>query len=129
MSHISSVAHPGGPHSDSRSPILFQSLVLTEPEHHPGHAATTIPGSLVLHSFLIVAGALIPLLYYDAIPEPEAVRAFFVTPLGIQPPPPPPPPPARRVAKALPPPVNDQPAAFVAPIEVPSARPGAPSRR
>ena len=124
MSHISSVLeHPAGSVAASPSPILFQSLVVTEPEHHPGRAATTVLGSVVLHSLLIGAVAIIPLLYYDAIPEPEVLRAFFVTPLEIQPPPPPPPPPpaGARPAVRVPPQVaNVEVSGFVAPIEVPS---------
>lgn len=125
MSHISAVMeHAVGSQADSRSPALFQSLVVTEREHHPGRASITLLGSVVLHSLLIVFVAVIPLVYYDAIPEQDALWAFFVTPLETQPPPPPPPPPpagARRVFKVAPPIGVDPPStSFVAPIDVPS---------
>jgi len=117
MSHITSVIdYPVGPHPESPPPILFQSLVVTEPEHHSRRTTTTILGSVVLHSLLIAAVAIIPLLYYNAVPEHQALRAFLVTPLEVQPPPPPPPPRpagARRVDPQL---VTER---FVAPIEVP----------
>jgi protein TonB len=124
MSHLSTtIDHPVGSHRDQPSPVLFHSLVVTEPEHHPRRAATTALGSVVLHSLLIGALALVPLLYYDAIPDHEALRAFFVTPLEVQPPPPPPPPPpagARPAAKAAPRALTEPPSGFVAPIEVPN---------
>ncbi len=124
MSHISSVIDPpAGSLADAPSPILFHSLVVTDPEHHPRRAATTVLGSALLHSLLIGAAAVIPLLFYDTIPEPEALHAFFVTPLEIQPPAPPPPPPpagARPTPKAAPLVVMDQSSRFVAPIDVPS---------
>ncbi len=124
MSHISSfIHHPMGSHPESPPPILFHSLVVTDPEHHRGRNTTTVLGSVVLHSVLIAAVAVVPLLYYDAVPEPRALRAFFVTPLEIQPPPPPPPPPApgvRRTARAAPRIASEQPSGFVAPIDIPT---------
>jgi protein TonB len=124
MSHISSVIdRPVGSVSGSPSPILFHSLVVSEAERHSGRATTTVLGSVVLHSLLVVAVAVLPLLFYDAIPEQEALRAFFVTPLEIQPPPPPPPPPpagARSTVKVAPRVANVEVSGFVAPIEIPS---------
>jgi protein TonB len=115
--------HPAPGLTRYPSPILFQSLVVTEPEHNPARKTSTILGSMVLHSLLIAAVAIIPLLYYDVIPEQEALRAFFVTPLEIQPPPPPPPPPspaAHRAVNMAPRIAEVREGAFVAPIEVPS---------
>ena len=124
MSHISSAMdHPASSLADSLSPILFQSLVVTETERHARRSTTTALGSVVLHSLLIAGVAVIPLLYYDAIPEHEALRAFFVTPLEIQPPPPPPPPPpagARRAVSTAPRAAEVQSSGFTAPIEVPT---------
>jgi protein TonB len=106
-----------------RSPILFQSLVLTEPEKHAGRAGATIAISMVLHCLLVLAVAILPLLFYDALPSQEALKAFFVAPLEVAPPPPPPPPPpagARAVVRAAPRIQTQAPQGFVAPIEVPS---------
>jgi protein TonB len=104
-----------------RSPILFQSLILTEPEKHAGRTSATLTISIILHSALVVAIAILPLLFYDALPSQEALKAFFVAPLEIAPPPPPPPPPpagARAVVRVAPR-VQPQPQGFVAPVEVP----------
>jgi protein TonB len=106
-----------------RSPILFQRLVVTEPEKHAGRTTTTLVISILLHSALILAVAILPLLFYDALPSQEALKAFFVAPLEVAPPPPPPPPPpagARTVVKAAPRVDVQQPQGFVAPIEVPT---------
>jgi protein TonB len=106
-----------------RSPILFQSLVLTEPEKHTGRTSTTFAISIVLHTALALAIAILPLLFYDVLPTQEALKAFFVAPLEVAPPPPPPPPPpagARAVVKAAPRVETQAPQGFVAPIEVPN---------
>ena len=121
MSHTSTVAPPM--HRADRSPILFQSLILTLPEKQTGRKSATLFASAALHTVLIVSVAILPLLYCDALPSQEALKAFFVSPLEVAPPPPPPPPPpagARAVVKT-PPKVNmAQPQGFVAPIEVPN---------
>jgi periplasmic protein TonB len=119
MSNVT--AAPGG--AGRRSPILFQSLVLTEPEKHAGRTSTTILISIVLHTALILAIAVVPLMFYDSLPSQEALKAFFVAPLEVAPPPPPPPPPpagARAVVKAAPRVDTQAPQGFVAPIEVPN---------
>ncbi len=121
MSHASTVAPPT--HRVDRSPILFQSLVLTQPEAHAGRKGATFFASVGLHSLLVVAVAILPILYYDSLPTQGALKAFFVTPLEVAPAPPPPPPPpasARTLVKT-PPKVNlTQTQGFVAPIEVPN---------
>ena len=79
--------------------------------------------SVVAHSVGLVATIAVPLLLSSALPEPaSAVRVFFVDPLLVPPPPPPPPAPAARSAVVRTPPkvVPVQPAAFIAPVEVPS---------
>lgn len=105
------------------SDFRFESLVLSEPASRATRLSATFVTSLALHSVLIAAVVVLPILLYDAIPEPgAAVRAFFVTPPDVAPPPPPPPPPAGpvRVSRVAPPrPEPVAPAAFVAPIEVP----------
>jgi protein TonB len=121
MSHTSTVAPPL--HRADRSPILFQSLILTQPEKHSGRTGATFFASLALHSILVISVAILPLLYYEGLPSQEALKAFFVTPLEVAPPPPPPPPPpagARAVVKAPPKVDMQQPQGFVAPIEVPN---------
>jgi protein TonB len=106
-----------------RSPILFQSLVVTEPEKHAGRTSTTLIISACLHGALIIAVAILPLLFYDALPSQEALKAFFVAPLEVAPPPPPPPPPpagARAVVRAAPRVEMQQQQGFIAPIEIPN---------
>jgi protein TonB len=106
-------------------PIRFESLVLTEPESLAGRRGATFAASIVLHSLLIAAVIVLPLLYYDLLPTPgeQIMRAFFVTPPELAPPPPPPPPPpagARAVPKPAVAPERVEAASFVAPIEVPA---------
>jgi protein TonB len=96
--------------------------VLTQAERHAGRKSTTLFISIVLHSLLAVAIAILPLLFYDALPSQDALKAFFVAPMELAPPPPPPPPPpagARTIVRAAPRVVTQQPQGFVAPIEVP----------
>lgn len=108
--------------SGYRSPLLFQSLVLTQPERHARRTTATLVTSVVLHAALVVATVILPLLSYDFIPPQEATRAFFVQPLELVPPPPPPPPPpaAARVTVTRAPSVEVQPTRFVAPIDIPT---------
>lgn len=121
MSHAATVVE-APVRQASRAPVLFQSLVLTEQESHTGRKSATFFISLFLHTALVLAVAVLPLLYYDALPSQETLRAFFVQPLEIAPPPPPPPPPpaaARAVPRPAPKLDVQQPTGFVAPIEVP----------
>ena len=122
MSHATPVVEAVREQACSRTPILFQSLLLTEHESHPGRSSATFLVSLLVHSLLVLAVAILPLLYYDSLPSQDALKAFFATPLEMAPPPPPPPPPstARAVVKA---PAKVQtlaPQGFVAPIDVPT---------
>jgi periplasmic protein TonB len=119
MSNVT--AAPSG--AGRRSPILFQSLVLTEPEKHAGRTGATLLISVLLHTALIVAIAILPLLFYDSLPSQEALKAFFVAPLEVAPPPPPPPPPpegSRAVVRAAPRILAQTPQGFVAPVAVPN---------
>jgi protein TonB len=125
MGHVSTVIEDAATRSGAgrRSPVLFQSLVLSEPERHAGRSGLTFAISIVLHSALALAVAILPLLFYDNLPTQEALKAFFVSPLEVAPPPPPPPPPpagARAVTRLAPKVITQQPQGFVAPIEVPS---------
>jgi protein TonB len=122
MSHATTVANEAKG-AGRRSPILFQSLVITEPEKHAGRTSATFLVSLLLHSALVIAVAIVPLLFYDALPSSDGLKAFFVAPLEVAPPPPPPPPPpagARAVVKAAPRIDTQQPQGFVAPIDIPN---------
>jgi len=123
MSHPTPAANDAKGRAGRHSPILFQSLVLTEPEKHAGRTSTTLVISILLHTALVLAVAILPLLAYDALPSQDALKAFFVSPLEVAPPPPPPPPPpagARAIVKAAPKIQMQQPQGFVAPIEVPN---------
>jgi protein TonB len=102
--------------------LRFQSLVLTEPRSRAKAYGATFWVSLVLHAALVLAILIVPLLSVDILPPPDtALRAFFVAPAEVAPPPPPPPPPAvgARSLKRAPAAPRPEPAAFVAPIEVP----------
>lgn len=104
--------------------LPFRSLVVSQPNSRARGLFGGLGTSLTLHALLIVTVVIVPTLLYEAIPEPgAAIKAFFSTPLEIAPPPPPPPPPAPAVARVARPaqvePRPIDPAAFVAPIEVP----------
>jgi protein TonB len=122
MSHATSVIDAVAGRTAGHSPILFQSLILTTPESHQARKGATFFISLVLHSGLVLVVAVLPLIFYDALPSQEALKAFFVQPLEVAPPPPPPPPPAAARAVARPAPRIDvqPPSGFVAPIDVPN---------
>jgi protein TonB len=125
MTYASAVAEPTTQARSSTtrpSPLLLQSLLVGRPDRRAGRAGATFFVSVLLHSVLIAAIVLIPLLFYDSLPAQEALKAFFVAPLEVAPPPPPPPPPpaaARVVQRTAPQIVPDQ-ASFVAPIEIPT---------
>jgi len=96
-------------------------LSLREPA--PGERSkSALTASVSVAAHVVVLGALLvlPLLSDDRLPEQAGeVRAFFATPLELQPPPPPPPPAAARAAArvAAPRPVPKD--AFTVPVEVP----------
>jgi protein TonB len=121
MSHASTVPPPSG--TDRYSPIMFQSLMLTAPGRDTGRKSATFFASLALHSALILAIVILPLLYYNSLPAQGELKAFFVQPLEVAPPPPPPPPPpaaARAIVRPAPQVNVQQPQGFVAPIDVPN---------
>jgi protein TonB len=114
MSQVSTVGSGQG--SGRISPILFQSLTLAGPSQRAGRKSATFLVSFALHLVLALAMVLLPLIYYNAMPGQEALKAFFATPLELAPPaPPPPPPPAGQVVRV---PKIAQPQAFVAPVDV-----------
>jgi protein TonB len=103
-------------------PAMSPNQMLIMPESTLGRRGATLLASAGLHAVLLLVIAIVPLLFYDALPAHDALKAFFVQPLEIAPPPPPPPPPptaSRAVARAAPR-VVERPHGFVAPIEVPS---------
>ncbi len=121
MSQVSTVEPAPG--AGRMSPILFQSLVLTGPEKRAGSKSATFFISLALHTAMVVAIVLLPLIFYNSMPGQEALKAFFVAPLELSAPPPPPPPPpagARAVVKPAPKIDLKAPQGFVAPIDVPN---------
>jgi protein TonB len=106
----------------SHPPVRFLSLLAAEQPSGAGRKSVTFLVSIVLHSALVLAVAILPLLYYDSMPETGTLKAFFVAPLEVAPAPPPPPPPApgrRPVAKVVPAPQPVAATAFLAPVEVP----------
>jgi protein TonB len=102
--------------------FLFQSLIVANPMPSGSKGATLVV-SVTVHALLVAAIVVVPLFFYDAIPQPSEsiMKAFFVSPPEVAPAPPPPPPPAPAVRAAIkaevPTPVA--PATFVAPIEAP----------
>ena len=104
----------------------FQSLVVAELPSTAARSSATFTLSLTLHALLIVAIVILPLIWYDTVPLPNGrtLRTFFADiPDVVPPPPPPPPPPPAAVSRPVAPvsaPVRPlEPAAFVAPIEMP----------
>jgi len=102
----------------------FESLVLSEPRSLATRHGTPWAVSLVVHTLLIAAIAIVPLFFDDVLPAPDgSIRTFIVTPTLVAPAPPPPPPPALAVRAIARPtaPRPKEPAKFVAPIETPTA--------
>jgi periplasmic protein TonB len=111
-----------GPHPAPE--FLFQSLIVAPPALAVGRKSATLAVSVTVHALLVAAIVIVPLFFYDAIPQPSEslLKAFFVAPTEIAPAPPPPPPPAPALRAALktPAPVPSiAPATFTAPIEAP----------
>jgi protein TonB len=107
----------------ARAPeFRFLSLVITEHESKAKAHGATFSVSLLLHTALVLAVVIVPLLFEDVLPVPgDTLRAFFVAPADVAPPPPPPPPPAAGVRASRRAPVAPrpaEPATFVAPVEV-----------
>jgi protein TonB len=103
--------------------IRFESLVLTEAPSLGKARSLTVTVSVIVHSALVAAFLIVPLLFEEMLPEPgQAVKAFFASPVDVAPPPPPPPPPAAgpRPAQPTTAPRPLSPTAFVAPIDIPA---------
>jgi len=121
MSHATAAVEAVTGHDRPRPQVESPNQMLIVPESRLGRRSVTLLVSIGLHSVLLVAIVLVPLLYYDHLPAQDTLKAFFVRPLEIAPPPPPPPPPAAapRAVKVAPR-VAEPARAFLAPIEVPN---------
>ena len=107
-------------------PFPFQSLVVADLPNTTARSSSTFSVSLALHALLVVAIVILPLLWYDTVPitNERTLRAFFVALPDVAPPPPPPPPPPAAAAASRPAHISEpvrpvEPAAIVAPIELP----------
>jgi protein TonB len=104
----------------------FHILVLADYKAPTGRRGATLLASILVHSLLVAAIVIVPLLVQEALPSPpDMIHTFFVSPPEVAPPPPPPPPPPPgakvRANAPAPAPVPSAPATFTAPIEVPEA--------
>ncbi len=102
--------------------FLFQSLIVAHPMPG-GSKGATLAVSIVVHALLVAAIVVVPVFFYDSIPQPSEsiMKAFFVSPPEVAPAPPPPPPPAPAVRAAIkaPAPIPTAAPTFVAPMEAP----------
>ena len=78
----------------------------------------TVPVSILVHTVLIAALVVIPLLASDILPTPQSVMAFVAVPPSPPPPPPPPPPPAAPQPETPQVDINPEAAPIEAPPEV-----------
>jgi protein TonB len=95
---------------------LFEDLIESDKVAHRTNQSRTWPVSVALHVVFAVAIIVVPLLQAGLLPEPAAVKAFFVEPMAAPPPPPPPPPPkpvTQRAPTIVAPVLEDS---FVAPV-------------
>ena len=103
---------------------LFEDLLDSDTRVHGTKQGYTLPVSIAIHTVVLIAVIVVPLMTSEELPEPTSVvKAFFVEPQAAPPPPPPPPPPAPKAAAPTPPkPVSTPPPVentFTAPIETP----------
>jgi protein TonB len=103
---------------------LFEDLLDSDTRVHGTKQGYTLPVSIAIHTVVLVAVIVVPLLTSEELPEPTSVvKAFFVEPQAAPPPPPPPPPPAPKAAQAQPKPVATPPPVvddkFTAPVQTP----------
>src|SRR6059058_1338851 len=71
----------------------------------------TLPLSIIIHTVILAAVVIIPLMAVGAVPTPSGMAAFVAAP-------PPPPPPPQQQAQAPPPEVNVNAAPVEAPAEI-----------
>jgi protein TonB len=103
---------------------LFEDLLDSDTRVHGTKQGYTLPVSIAIHTVVLIAVIVVPLLTSEELPEPTSVvKAFFVEPQAAPPPPPPPPPPAPKPAQAQPKPVATPPPVvddkFTAPVQTP----------
>ena len=103
---------------------LFEDLLDSDTRVHGTKQGYTLPVSIAIHTIVLIAVIVVPLLTSEELPEPTSVvKAFFVEPQAAPPPPPPPPPPAPKPAQAQPKPVATPPPVvddkFTAPVQTP----------
>jgi periplasmic protein TonB len=101
---------------------LFEDLIESDVKKHGTKQGYTLPVSIAIHSIVLLAVVVVPLLTSEELPEPTSVvKAFFVEPAAAPPPPPPPPPPAPRAPTQPKPMSTPVPTdnTFKAPIETP----------
>src|SRR4051794_24956939 len=79
---------------------LFDQLAeigtVSRAERRQRRGSLTLPVSIAIHVAVLAAVVLVPMFFWEALPQPTdmAVKAFFVEPAPAAPPPPPPPAPA-----------------------------------
>jgi periplasmic protein TonB len=121
MSHTTAVVEAITGQDAAHPPALSPTQMLIDAESHLGQRSVTFLVSMLLHSVLVLAIVLVPLLFYDSLPSQDSLKAFFVRPLELAPPPPPPPPPSAATAVVRQAPrVVQETHGFVAPIEIPN---------
>jgi protein TonB len=104
------------------APARFQSAVLADPRMPAGRKSLSLAISALLHTLLVAAVVIVPLVLCDVFAPRDPLGTFLVSPLEAPPPlPPPPPPRGRRPSHGQSPPrIETQPTnAFVAPRDVP----------
>lgn len=109
------------------SAFRFRSLEAAGHHSLARARGATFTLSVVVHTALVAAVIIVPVLFDDALPAPsDALRAFFVSPAEVAPPPPPPPPPAagaRVVPKAPAAARLPESTKLTAPVEIPQEMP------
>ena len=116
------------PETERRHPaddlLRTGTVIVTDPGRAGGARRGVSVGSLslMIHSVILGAALLVPLLARDTLPEPaQGLKAFLVAPPDVVTPPPPPPPAPPAAARMARPQMASAPTnvTFAAPIEVP----------
>lgn len=115
-------AAPREPRAARAPDLRLETRVVSERPLNRGQATLRLlPLSFVLHTGLLLAVIVVPLLTADLLPTPSAATTvFFVQPGVIAPPPPPPPPPAAAAApRPRPDPPTPSNPVLTAPLQAP----------
>jgi protein TonB len=75
------------PDTDHLPSGLFRTLVLDGDQGTGKHGRAGFLASLSLHSALMAAVVVLPLVFYDAAPGQDVLKGFFATPIELAPPP------------------------------------------